>query len=225
MNDRLLKLIGDKNASKLYTSKILIVGIGGVGGSAIEMIARSFINNITIVDYDTFDKSNINRQILSNINNINEYKVNEAEKRILSINDKCNIVKYNKKVDKDFLDSLEPCYDYIIDACDDVNAKILLIKYAIKNNIKIISCMGTGNKINPEMLKISNIWKTNYDPLAKKIRYLLRKEKIKYKLPVVYSDEKPILKTNGYVASISTVPNAAGIFLASYVINDILKEM
>ena len=105
-----------------------------------------------------------------------------------------------------------------------MNAKILLVKYAIKNNIKIISSCGTGNKINPEALSITNIWKTYNDPLAKKFRYLLRKEGISYKLPVVSSSEVPILKTKDIIGSVSIVPNTAGIFLASYVINDILKE-
>ena len=124
-----------------------------------------------------------------------------------------------------FLDKLEANFDYIIDACDDMNAKVLLVKYAIKNNIKIISSCGTGNKINPEALSITNIWKTYNDPLAKKFRYLLRKEGISYKLPVVSSSEVPILKTKDIIGSISIVPNTAGIFLASYVINDILKEI
>ena len=100
----------------------------------------------------------------------------------------------------------------------------ILVVNAIKNNIKIISSCGTGNKINPEALSITNIWKTYNDPLAKKFRYLLRKEGISYKLPVVSSSEVPILKTKDIIGSVSIVPNTAGIFLASYVINDILKE-
>ena len=114
--------------------------------------------------------------------------------------------------------------DYIIDACDDTNVKIELIKYSIKNNIKIISSMGTGNKLKPELLEITNIWKTNYDPLAKKIRNILRREKINYKLPFVSSKEIPVLKTKNVIGSCSVVPNTAGILLSSYVINDILKK-
>lgn len=221
---RLIKVIGEDNLTKLMNARVLLVGIGGVGGSSLEMLARSGILNITVIDYDKFEITNLNRQILSLYENIGENKVDVARKRVLSINNKCNIKTYNSLVDESFLDNLEADFDYIIDACDDMNAKVLLVKYAIKNNIKIISSCGTGNKINPEALSITNIWKTYNDPLAKKFRYLLRKEGINYKLPVVSSSEVPILKTKDIIGSVSIVPNTAGIFLASYVINDILKE-
>lgn len=221
---RLIKVIGEDNLTKLMKARVLLVGIGGVGGSSLEMLARSGILNITVIDYDKFEITNLNRQILSLYENIGENKVDVARKRVLSINNKCNIKTYNFLVDESFLDNLEADFDYIIDACDDMNAKVLLVKYAIKNNIKIISSCGTGNKINPEALSITNIWKTYNDPLAKKLRYLLRKEGISYKLPVVSSSEVPILKTKDIIGSVSIVPNTAGIFLASYVINDILKE-
>ena len=221
--ERLHKIIGD-SMYKLRDLRILIVGIGGVGGSALEMLVRSGINNITIIDFDTFEESNINRQILSLKNNVGKYKVDVAKQRILNINDKCNVITYPNKVDSAFLDNLKPEYDYIVDACDDLDAKVELIKYALKNDIKIISSCGTGNKIHPEMLEITNIWKTEYDPLAKKLRNTLKKEHINNKIHVVSSKEQPILKTTDHVGSISTVPNAAGILLASYVINDSLKE-
>lgn len=220
---RLTKIIGD-DIYKLTNLKVLIIGIGGVGGMALEMLARSGVGNITLVDYDTFEESNLNRQILSLNDNIGKGKVDIGKKRVLFINNKCNVVTYNKKVDIDFLNKLSPDFDYIIDACDDINAKVSLVKYAIKNDIKIISCCGTGNRLNPSLLEITNIWKTEYDPLAKKLRYSLRKENIKYKLPVVVSKEKPVIKSSDYVGSIATVPNTAGILLASYVINDILEK-
>lgn len=222
---RLIKIIGEDNLNRLKKSKVLIVGIGGVGGSAFEMLVRSSIGTIGIVDYDTFEETNLNRQILSLYSNIGEYKVEFAKKRAADINNNCNIITYNKLVNKDFLDNLNDNYDYIIDACDDINAKVLLVKYAIKNNIKIITSCGTGNRIDPSKLVITNIWKTENDPLAKKFRYELRKNDIKYKLPVVASKEVPIIKSGDYVGSVSLVPNSAGILLASYVINDILKEI
>lgn len=221
--ERLYKLVGN-NLNKLFNTNVLIVGIGGVGGSALEMLVRTGINNITIIDYDKFEESNINRQIMCLKNDIGKEKVDVAKQRVLNINENCNIKTYNKKVDYSFLNNLDAKYDYIIDACDDLNAKLELIKYAIKNDIKIISSCGTGNKLHPELLEILNIWKTEYDPLAKKLRNMLRKEKINNKIMVVSSKEKPLIKTNDFVGSISTVPNAAGILLASYVINDILKE-
>lgn len=223
MNERSELIIGKEKIEELNSKNVLIVGVGGVGGIALEMIARSGINNITIIDYDTFENSNLNRQILSLRENIGQSKVVVGKKRVLDINSKCNVNIFNKKLDNDLIEIIDTNYDYIIDACDDINAKILLIKFALVNKIKIISSMGMGNKTHPEMLEITNIWKTEYDPLAKALRQRLKKEKISYKLPVVSSKEKPIIKTKSQVGSISTVPNAAGIILASYVINNILK--
>ncbi len=220
---RIEKLVGIKNVNKIINAKVLIVGIGGVGGSTLEMLVRSGINNITIVDFDTFEESNLNRQILSLETNINKHKVDVAKERIISINSDCNIITYNKKIDESFINELDNNYDYIIDACDDVKAKVLLVKFAIDNNIKIISSCGTGNRLDPSKLYITNIWKTEYDPLAKKFRNELRKKHINYKLPVVTSKELPLIKESGFVGSMAMVPNSAGILLASYVINDIIN--
>ncbi len=217
------KMIGKESLKNLQDVSVLIVGIGGVGGAALEIIARSAVGNITIVDYDNFEESNLNRQILSLKSNVGESKVLVAKKRILDINPDCKINVYNEKVDDEFIKKLNYKIDYIIDACDDVKAKVLLVKYAIKNDIKIISSCGTGNRLKPELLEITNVWKTEYDPLAKAFRNALRKANINYKLPVVTSLEKPVIKTNGFVGSMAMVPNAAGILLASYVLNDIIK--
>lgn len=217
------KMIGYENLEKLKNTSVLIAGIGGVGGIALEMIARCGVGNIIIIDFDAFEESNLNRQILSLKNNIGKSKVMVAKERIKEINDSIKVNTIEKKLDNN-LEEIIPKTDYIIDACDDVVAKVALVKYAIKHSIKIISCCGTGNRLNPELLKISNIWKTEYDPLAKKFRHELKKENIKYKLPVVYSEEKPVLKENGVIGSMALVPNAAGILLASYVINHIIKE-
>lgn len=216
-------LIGNHNLDIITNIKVLVVGIGGVGGQALEMLVRCGVENITIVDYDTFEESNLNRQILSLTSNIGQKKIDVAKKRALEINSRCKINTILEKVDSNMLNNLPSNFDYIIDACDDLQAKVALVKYAVKNNVKIISCCGTGNRVNPEKLKISNIWKTEYDPLAKKFRSELRKEKINYKLPVVFSSEQPI-KTNGVIGSLATVPNSAGILLASYVINDVISK-
>ncbi|MEG2351577.1 MAG: ThiF family adenylyltransferase [Bacilli bacterium] len=221
--NRLTKIISNDKFNKIKNAKMIIVGIGGVGGAAFEMLVRCGVNNITIVDFDTFEESNLNRQILSLLDNVNEYKTDVAKKRALSINKDIKIKAYNKTVSSQTINEIfETNYDYIIDACDDVDAKMLLIKTAINMNIKIISSMGTGNKFHPEFLEITNIWKTEYDPLAKAIRNRMRKEHISYKLPVVSSKEK-CLKVSNEIGSVSVVPNAAGILLASYVINDVLK--
>lgn len=217
------KVIGKEKVNLLKGTSVLVVGVGGVGGMCVEMLARSGIGNISLIDYDTFECSNLNRQILSTIDNIGESKVAIAKKRINSINPNCNIKTYNYKIDVNF-SGLEEKVDYIVDACDDIKAKIVLIKYALNNDIKIISCCGTGNRMEPQALKITNVWKTEYDPLAKKLRTELRKEKINYKLPVVCSSEKPLIKTQGEIGSVAMVPNAAGILLASYVINDVIER-
>lgn len=221
---RIEKVIGTDNVNKLNNTRVLLVGIGGVGGITFEMLVRSGIKNITIIDFDVFEKSNLNRQILSLNSNINQNKVDVAKKRALEINSNCKINAISEKLDIDMLDNLDSNFDYIIDACDDVKAKVALVKYAVKNNIKIIACCGTGNRIDPEKLKISTIWKTEYDPLAKKFRTELRKNGINYKLPVVYSSEVPLIKESGFVGSMAMVPNSAGILLASYVINDVIDK-
>lgn len=218
-------ILGKENIKKISNAKVLIVGLGGVGGCALEMLVRGGVENITIVDYDRFEESNINRQIICLNNNIGEFKTSEAKKRIKNINANCKVVVYNNKINDNFFKSISLNVDYIIDACDDISAKISLIKYSIENNVKIITCMGTGNKIDPTRLKITNIWKTNYDPLARKLRQKMRKENINYALPVVCSDEEPLIKTKKTVGSLPMVPNAAGIFLASFVINDIINNL
>ena len=224
MFDRLEKLIGSDELVKIKKKNILLVGIGGVGGITLEMLVRSGIQNITIIDYDTFEESNLNRQILSDVNSIGKEKVVVAKEKMAMINNECKINVLNLKLDDLTVNDLPINYDYIIDAIDDVNAKIHLLKFAIKNNIKIISSMGTANKIDPTKLCITNIWKTVNDPLAKKIRNTLRKEKINYKLKVVSSTELPKKSSTYVLPSMAMVPNAAGILLASYVINDIIQN-
>ena len=168
MFERTRKIIDDEKINKLKNTSVLLVGVGGVGGSCLEMLIRSGINYITIIDFDDFEESNLNRQILSLTNNIGKSKVLIAEERIKLINPNVLVKTINAKVD----DNLKlPITDYIIDACDDINAKVLLVKHAIKNGIKIISSCGTGNRVNPSLLTITDIWKTEYDPLAKKLRY------------------------------------------------------
>lgn len=221
MFERTRKIIDDEKIEKLKNTSVLLVGVGGVGGSVFEMLIRSAIGKIIIVDYDIFEESNLNRQVLSLNNNIGKSKVIIAKERAKQINPLANILAINAKIDENFI---IPKTDYIVDCCDDIKAKVLLALFAYKNNIKIISSCGTGNRINPSMLKLSNIWKTEYDPLAKKLRYELRKVNFKYKLPVVYSTEKPLIKEKGSVGSMALVPNCAGILLSSYVINDIISK-
>ena len=221
MFDRLIKLIGENNLNKLQNTRVLIVGVGGVGGFALESLVRSGIGHITIVDGDTYEISNLNRQIGANSNNIGKYKVEEEVNRIKCINPSIDIVGINSNIDATNIDNYKE-FDYIIDACDDVNAKVLLIKLAINNNIKIICSCGTGKRLNPSKLEISTLEKTYNDPLAKVLRSKLKKEGITTKVPVVFSSELPI-NNDTTIASMISVPATSGIYLANWVIRDIVK--
>lgn len=224
MLDRLELLVGEEKIEKIKNTKVLIVGIGGVGGYTLESLVRSGIENITIVDYDKIDITNLNRQIISLNSNIGNYKVEEAKKRIEDINKKCNVKIINEKISLDNFDILNiENYDYVIDACDTVEVKKEIIRRCLNYNIKFISSMGTGFKMDPSKLKIMDVRKTSYDPLAKIIRKMVKDEKLKGKIMVVSSTEEK--KSNSKtIASNSFVPAIAGLMCTSYVINDIVGE-
>lgn len=219
-------IIGKQALSQLKNTHVLIIGIGGVGSYALECLVRSGIGKITMVDYDTIDITNLNRQLITTHNNIGKSKIDEWEARIKEINPSCDVIKMNKCLTKEDIHELLQIHpDYIIDACDTIEVKKELIRESVKQNIKIISSMGTGNKLDPTKLQISDIRKTNYDPIAKMLRKMVKEEKIKAKIPVVWSNEQPIQTENKKVGSIIMVPSASGILCASYVINDIIKKL
>ncbi|MCI9585788.1 MAG: tRNA threonylcarbamoyladenosine dehydratase [Bacilli bacterium] len=222
MLDRLEILIGDKTKT-LKQKTVLLLGLGGVGGHAFETLLRSGIGTIIVVDNDVIDETNLNRQLLSTNKNIGQYKVDEAKKRQKDINQECKIIKINKFINEENIESLfENKIDFVIDAIDTIKTKKQLIKKCIEKQIKIISVMGTGNKMDPTKLTITDIRKTSYDPIAKEIRKFIKEERINKKIPVVFSDETPI-KTDK-IGSNAFVPATAGIFAASYVINELIKE-
>ena len=205
MYDRIEKLIGKDNLDKINQKHILIVGLGGVGGTAFEALIRSGFLNFTIVDNDKFEISNLNRQILCLRNDLGKNKVDVAKIRTLNI----NLENINK-------------IDYIIDACDDIKGKKKLIKFANDNQINIISALGMGKRIDPTKVIITRLDKTHNCPLAKKLRYELRSQNICIKIPVVFSEEIP-KNNNNIVSSCIFVPSVAGLYLASYVFNDIIQ--
>ncbi len=224
MFDRMLKIMNDNDYNKIKNSNILIIGIGGVGGYALEMLVRMGLENVTIVDSDIVDITNLNRQIISLNSNIGKYKVDVAKKRCLDINPNINIKICKDFIVKDNISSLfNDKYDFIIDACDTVTTKVELIKKAKELNIPIISCMGTGNRIDPTKLKIIDIYKTSNDPLSKIMRNLLKKEGIKKQI-VVFSCEIPMKTRDRIPGSCSLVPSTAGIYAAHYVIKNILNK-
>lgn len=224
MFDRVVKLIGENEFNKINSKTVAVIGIGGVGGYAVEGLVRSGISSIIIVDYDVIDISNLNRQIIADNKHIGYFKVDEMERRILSINPNCKVIKLYDKLSLDNIDNLfKYSFDYLIDACDTIVVKQELIRRCLENNIKIISCMGTGNKLNPSLLEITDISKTSYDPIAKKIRKYIKDNHIKGKVPVVYSKEQN-KKFEGTIPSMIFVPGAAGLLCSNYVITDIIKE-
>lgn len=222
MFERLITLIGEDNVNKLKKANVLIVGLGGVGGYALETLVRSGIYNLTIVDGDIVELSNLNRQIISKRNVIGRPKVLVAQARTLEINPDVNLKVINQFISEDNFSLLNiDSFDYVIDACDDLNLKMLLIKNAEK--YKLISSMGTANKMDMTRFKITTIDKTSYDPLAKIIRKKIKEEKIRTKFKVVSSDEK-VMKNGAKLGTIAYMPAVSGLLCASYVINDIINK-
>lgn len=212
------------NIDNLKTKKVLIVGVGGVGGYAVEALARCGIESITIVDYDKVDISNINRQIIALHSTIGLSKVDVLKKRILDINPNCLVETFNCFYDEKTTDLIfNKDYDYILDCCDSLKSKELLIREAIKRNIKIISSMGAGFKFDPSKIQIEKLKNTSYDKLARILRYNLKDNKKCLEIPVVYSKEQ-MEKKGTTIGSNAFIPSIFGLTMASYIINDIRKE-
>ena len=224
MFERIEKLIGKDNLNKIKKSTVAVIGLGGVGGYAVSSLIRSGIENIIIVDFDKIDITNLNRQLITNINNIGNYKTDEMEKYILSINNNCKVTKLNIQIDLSNIDKLfEYKFDYLIDCCDTIEVKEELIKRCLDKNITIISSMGMGNKLNPLDLEVIDIRKTSYDPIAKRIRKYLRDNHINKKVMVVSSKEKRD-KFEGSIPSMIFVPAVSGILCANYIIKEIINK-
>ena len=222
MFERLITLIGEDDVNKLKKANVLIVGLGGVGGYALETLVRSGIYNLTIVDGDIVELSNLNRQIISKRDVIGRPKVLVAQARTLEINPEVNLRVINEFISENNFSLLNvDSFDYVIDACDDLNLKMLLIKNADK--YKLISSMGTANKMDMTRFKITTIDKTSYDPLAKIIRKKIKDEKIRTKFKVVSSDEK-VMKNGTKLGTIAYMPAVSGLLCTSYVINDIINK-
>ncbi len=214
-------LIGDK-INLIKNKCVLIIGLGGVGGYTLESLVRAGIGKVIIVDNDNIDITNLNRQIISLHDNIGNKKVDEWEKRIKNINPSIEVVKYDMFVTPSNIDELfNDKIDYVVDACDTIETKKAIIRMCINKNIKFITSMGTGNKLDPTKLMICDVRKTSYDPIAKIIRKMVKDERIKAKIMTVCSSEPPKIK--GKVGSISFVPSVAGLYITSYIINDILS--
>lgn len=230
-NQRTEIVIGREGVEKLSQAKVIVFGVGGVGSYVVEGLVRAGIGNLTIVDFDDVDITNINRQIPALHSTIGRYKVDVMKERVLDINPDINIVAKKVLFDETTSETLlSEDYDFVVDAIDMMKSKVHLIEECYKKGLNIISSMGMGNKLDPTMIEISDLYKTEMCPLAKVLRRELKKKGVK-KLTVVYSKEKPretavfkegdtIKRVNG---SMSFVPSSAGLAIASYIVREIIK--
>ncbi|AMD94161.1 tRNA threonylcarbamoyladenosine dehydratase [Leptotrichia sp. oral taxon 847] len=243
---RFAMLVGKNNIQKLQNSKVIIFGIGGVGSYTVEALARSGVGHITMVDFDEISESNINRQLHSLHSTVGKSKTEVMKARIYDINPECEVklikqLIYTYENVKKIFENQK--YDFVIDAIDVITSKINLIEFCVKNKIKIISSMGFGNKMHPEMIEIAKIKNTSVCPMARTIRSILKKKRIT-DVPVVYSKEVPLVpdkselfkeemptefRKNNEMPKKSTpgsnafVPGTAGLILASYVVRKLLE--
>lgn len=227
-------LIGDRGMKKLSKAKIAVFGLGGVGSYVVEALARCGVASLTLVDNDTVSVTNLNRQLYALRSTVGKSKVQIAKERIKDIDEEILVHTYETFFNEDTCGMFDfGSYDYIVDAIDTVTSKLLLIEKAKACNTPIISCMGTGNKLNPSKFEITDISKTSVCPLAKVMRTELRKRGIR-KVKVLYSKEKPIKPgDNGerkgtaerpVPGSVSFVPSVAGLMIAGEVVNDLIGE-
>ena len=224
-------LIGKQALASLKKKKVAVFGLGGVGGNVCDALARSGIEHFTLIDNDVIDITNINRQLISNLNVLGERKVDVMERHLKSINKDIEVEKINMFYLPENATEIDLSrFDYVVDAIDTVASKINIIFRCKTNNVKVISALGCGNKMDPSELEVTDISKTSYDPLAKVLRRELRKLDINH-LKVVYSKEEPIKAldesssdTKHIPGSSAFVPPVAGIMIASEVIKDLLKE-
>lgn len=217
-------LIGETALEKLSRSHVAVFGAGGVGGYIIEALARAGVGTLTLVDKDEVSLSNINRQIFALHSTVGKPKVEAAKERILDINPECKVNAIVCFYLPDTADNFDfSQYDYIVDAVDNVTAKLEIITRAEKAGIPVISAMGAGNKLDPTAFEVTDIYKTSVCPLARVMRRELKKRGIK-KLNVVFSQEIPIKTELDCPASISFVPPASGLAIAGKVIKDIINN-
>lgn len=222
---RLEKIIGTDNVNSLESKCVLVLGVGGVGGYVVESLVRSGIGKIIIVDFDTVDITNINRQIIALDSTVGMKKVDVLESRIKDINSNCIVIKNDNFIDNDnFLDLFNEKIDFFVDACDTVSVKKMVIKTCIEKNIPFISSMGTGNKLDPSKLEITDIRKTVNDPLARILRKYVKDEHINKKVLVCTSSELPIKTGDRTPGSSAFVPASAGLLISSYIIRYFISD-
>lgn len=223
--DRTKILIGQSGIDKLAKCSVAVVGIGGVGGYVCQMLARTGVGVLTLVDFDTVDETNINRQVVADTTTIGQYKTQVMKDMILRINPACLVKIYNERFCETFADALfAQQFDFVVDAIDSVQDKVELICYCKSHGIDIISAMGAGNRMDIPNFKVVDIYKTHSDGLAKIMRKKLREREIS-SLEVVFSEEMTVKNAQTHViGSISYQPAMCGCVLGGYVINKLLSK-
>lgn len=231
MDERFIRtslVIGEDNIDRLSESRVAVFGVGGVGGFVCEALARSGVGKLALIDGDTVAKSNINRQIIALQSTVGKHKAEVMKDRILDINPNAEVEALNIFLNSETVSTIDfTQFDYIVDAVDDIKAKVLLAKIADENKIPIIAAMGAGNKTDPTKFEVSDIFKTSVCPLARIMRHELKKAGIK-NLKVVYSKETPKnppyrIEGENTVGSLAFVPSVMGLIIAGEVIKDICK--
>ena len=218
------QLIGEDAIIKLRNSTVLVVGIGGVGGTCFEALVRSGVKQIIIIDKDVVDVTNLNRQILFTSEDIGKTKVDIAKNRANKINSDCEIIPLDLFIDESNLNILDTYkIDFIVDAIDSIYSKASLVKYAQGRNIPIILSLGMGKRLDPSMLCITTLNKSTGDPLAKKLRYILKQDNVDISTLKCVISKEEVLNNERVPASMMMVPSAAGLILASYVIEQLIK--
>lgn len=222
---RLEKIVGVVGLERIKSKCVLVLGCGGVGGYVVESLVRSGVGKLILIDYDEVNVSNINRQIIALESTVGRKKIEVLEERIKQINEECQVIKIDKRIiEDDVLELFQYSFDYFVDACDTVSTKKRVIKECVKRKILFISCMGMGNRLDPSKIEITDIRKTNNDPLARILRKFVKDEKINGKILVASSSEVPVKTGDRVIGSTSFVPAAAGIMIAGYIIREFLSS-
>lgn len=229
------QLIGKYKFATLKNASVLVVGLGGVGGAASEMICRAGVGKMALVDFDVIEPTNINRQLIATHSTVGKIKTNAMAVRLKEINPNVELALYTERLDESNMERILTSgrFDYVVDAIDTLSPKVFLLKYCVENGIKVVSSMGSGGKMAPELVKIDDISKSAYCPLAKAVRKRLHKFGIKSGFPVVYSTE--ITDKNSFVATddrykkntagtISYMPAIFGMYLSAIVIREIINK-
>ena len=215
--ERVINVLGEEGLRKLQESHVVVFGVGGVGSFAVEALVRSGIGTITLVDFDKIDASNLNRQIEAVIDTVGMNKTDAFEERLLNINPEVRIIKKKLFVDENNVSScFEGKVDYVIDAIDNMKGKLAIWKYCQDHEIDFIASMGAARRIDPTKLLVTTLNKTEKDPMARKLRYMVKQAGMNNKIKVVYSSEDPLPMTeSGVLGSMMFVPATAGLVCAS----------